>query len=324
MDSILSWNIMGKNRKAKQNEVRRFIHTHRIKLVSLLETKVKRPKLGDLYLNVCPGWNFTTNVNHSTSGRIILAWDPNSFTVNIESMSSQHVHCFITPRSTGTGFFGTFIYGMNDMKDRVPLWNSLCQIADHCNQPWVIMGDFNALMDIEDRVGAPVRIRDIQPMRSCMAYCNLSTIKTMGRQYPWNNKQMGEDRVLSKIDRVLSTTKGFNDVEANDVRIYADLLTKQANLHANPGDDIAATEEKQAAEAYKSAHQVYMSFLQQTAKIQWLEKGDENTRLFHQSIKQRRQQNTIHSIQDMHGSWVGTPNGVKKAFSQFYKDLFCN
>ncbi|XP_056687955.1 uncharacterized protein [Spinacia oleracea] len=356
VETVVDDEILLDQGKAKKIEVRRFIHTHKIKLVSLLETKVKRPKLGDLYLNVCPGWNFTTNVTYSTSGRIILAWDPNSFTVNIESMSSQYIHCFITPKSTGTGFFGTFIYGMNDMKDRIPLWNALCQIADHCNQPWVIMGDFNALMDIEDRVGAPVRIRDIQPMRSCMAYCN---------QFTWNNKQVGEDRVLSRIDRVLATTSWtdlFRNVEAhflpegmfyncpmvmksyidNPIRrpfrfynmwtcadkffevVHSNWLKQQANLHANPGDVIAATEEKQAAEAYKSAHQVYMSFLQRTAKIQWLEKGDENSRLFHQGIKQRRQQNTIHSIQDMHGNWVGTPDGVKMAFSQFFKDLFCN
>ncbi|XP_056695410.1 uncharacterized protein [Spinacia oleracea] len=337
---------------------------------------VKRPKLGDLYLNVCPGWSFTTNVNHSTSGRIILAWDPNTFTVNIEAMSSQHINCFITPRSTGTGFFGTFIYGMNDMKDRVPLWNALIQIADHCTQPWVIMGDFNALMDIDDRVGAPVgedrvlsRIDRVlsntswtylfpnveahilpegmfdhcpmvlksyndNPIRRPFRFYNMWTcadkfIEVV--QCNWNKHVHGCHmfRILQrlkwlKLDLKLLNKEGFNDVEANDVRTYADPLTKQAILHANPSDAIAATKEKQAAEAYKSAHQVYMSFLQQIAKIQWLEKGDENTRLFHQSIKQRRQQNTIHSIQDMNENWVRTPDGVKKAFSQVYKDLFCN
>ncbi|XP_056685451.1 uncharacterized protein [Spinacia oleracea] len=150
------------------------------------------------------GWNFTTNISCSTSSRIVLAWDPNSFTLNILSMSSQLIHCFITPRSTGVGFFGTFIYGMNTKEDRVPLCNSLTQISDNCTQPWIIMGDFNALMDVEDRVGAPVRIREIQAMRACMAHCNLSTVKTVGRQFTWSNKQVGEDRVLSRIDRVLA------------------------------------------------------------------------------------------------------------------------
>ncbi|XP_056686567.1 uncharacterized protein [Spinacia oleracea] len=410
MDSVLSWNVRGLNRRAKQMEVKRFIHTHNIKLVSLLETKVKASKLGDLYLGVCPGWNFTTNISCSTSSRIVLAWDPNSFTLNILSMSSQLIHCFITPRSTGVGFLGTFIYGMNTKEDRVTLWNSLTQISDNCTQPWIIMGDFNALMDVEDRVGATVRIREIQAMRACMNHCNLSTIKTVGRQFTWNNKQVGEDRVLSRIDRVLANASwtdmypdveanflpeglfdhspmilkgyrrtnskkpfrfynmwtcadsfmglvqrvwnkqvhgchmyrlqqrlkwlkvelktlnkaGFSNVEAEDVKNYAVLLEKQAILHQLPGDFIAATEEKQAAEEYRIAHQVYLSFLQQTAKLQWLEKGDENTKLFHQSIKHRRQQNSIHSIHDMNGNWTDTPDGVKRAFTQFYASLFCN
>lgn len=93
---------------------------------------------------------------------------------------------------------------MNGKNERVPLWDSLTHIADHCSQSWVIMGDFNALMEIEDKIGGPVRLRDIQAMRNCMFYCDLTTIKTVGRQYTWNNKQEGEARVFSRIDRVLS------------------------------------------------------------------------------------------------------------------------
>lgn len=71
---------------------------------------------------------------------------------------------------------------------------------------WVIMGDFNALMDIEDRVGAPVRLSNIQDMRNCMAFCNLTKVKTVGRQYTWTNKQEGNARVFSRIDRVLANS----------------------------------------------------------------------------------------------------------------------
>lgn len=66
------------------------------------------------------------------------------------------------------------------------------------------MGDFNALMAIDDIVGAPVRIYDIQDMGNCMSYCNLTEVKTIGRQYTSTNKQDGEARVFSIIDRVLA------------------------------------------------------------------------------------------------------------------------
>ncbi|XP_021837039.1 uncharacterized protein [Spinacia oleracea] len=357
--------------------------------------------MGDLYLNICPGWNFTTNLSCSSVGRIILAWDSSTFDVDIVSMSSQHIHSVIKPKSTGVSFQCTFIYGMNLKNERLPLWNSLSHIADNCKQPWVIMGDFNALMEIEDRIGGLVRLGDIQAMRNCMFHCNLSTIKTVGRQYTWNNKQEGEARVFSRIDRVLANAswldlfptaeanylpkgefdhsplllcfhkndnlkrpfiffnmwanvenfidvvqtnwekpvfgctmyrilqrlkwlkvdlkqmnkEGFSNVEAENTKLYSNLLQIQARLHATPNDGSLADAEKLAAADYKQAHNAYMSYLHQTTKINWLAQGDENTRVFHQSIKQRRRHNTIHSIQNMQGDRVTTIEGVKDAFT---------
>lgn len=53
MDSILAWNVRGLNRVAKQQNVRKFISTHRIALFGLLETKVKIAKRAILYQNLC-------------------------------------------------------------------------------------------------------------------------------------------------------------------------------------------------------------------------------------------------------------------------------
>lgn len=99
-------------------------------------------------------------------------------------------------------------------EDRVPLWNALSSIADKCNPAWIIM-------DIEDSIGAHVRLRDIQPIRTCMAYYNLFDLKTVGRQFSRNNKQDGVDRVLSRIERVLSNSAWsdlFPTTEANFLR----------------------------------------------------------------------------------------------------------
>ncbi|XP_021859332.2 uncharacterized protein [Spinacia oleracea] len=80
------------------------------------------------------------------------------------------------------------------------------------------MGDFNALREIEDRIGGPARLGDIQAMRNCMFYCDFTTIKTVGRQYTWNNKQEGKARVFSRIYRVMSNASLidlFPTAEAN-------------------------------------------------------------------------------------------------------------
>lgn len=91
MDNILVWNIRGLNRKIKQIEVSKFINSHNMKLFSLLETRVKLPNLGQVYLNLCPWWCFSHNFGCRKNGRIILGWCPISFNVDICMVTSQYM-----------------------------------------------------------------------------------------------------------------------------------------------------------------------------------------------------------------------------------------
>lgn len=59
--------------------------------------------------------------------------------------------------------------------------------------PWIIMGDFNTLMDEEDRIsGAPVHESNF---RGFMNNIGIAEIKTIGRRYTWTN-----NHIHSKID----------------------------------------------------------------------------------------------------------------------------
>ncbi|CAO2820394.1 unnamed protein product [Amaranthus hypochondriacus] len=76
MRNILWWNVRGLNVTRKQFKLARFISQHHISLFGLLETKVKRSRLGHLYHNLCPYWCLTNNLAHHKGGRIIVGWDP--------------------------------------------------------------------------------------------------------------------------------------------------------------------------------------------------------------------------------------------------------
>jgi len=55
MDNILSWNVRGLNAPTKQEDVKCFLHAQGVKLVALIETKVKKenvPQVADKLL-----WN---------------------------------------------------------------------------------------------------------------------------------------------------------------------------------------------------------------------------------------------------------------------------
>ena len=180
MDSIISWNVRGLNNKTKQNEVRNFISSHNVKLFSLLETRVKAHNLGSVYTNIFSGWCFTHNLTCHENGRILIGWCPITFTVNILQVDNQYIQCKVRTKD-GVEFGCTFVYDFNDVHNREVLWSGLKRIAKQPAEPWVLLGNFNALSNIEDRIGSMVRMAEIRPMIECMHYCNLSDVKSVGR-----------------------------------------------------------------------------------------------------------------------------------------------
>ncbi|KAL2893746.1 hypothetical protein RDABS01_009655 [Bienertia sinuspersici] len=57
--------------------------------------------------------------------------------------------------------------------------------------------------------------------------------------------------------------------------------------------------------------------------MEWITKGDENSTVFHRSIKQRRLPNTIHIINDEQGVRRDNPEEVASAFLEFLQKLLC-
>ncbi|XP_048501331.1 uncharacterized protein LOC125497709 [Beta vulgaris subsp. vulgaris] len=289
--------------------------------------------MGTLYKNLCPGWCFTSNSNVVDQGRIVVAWFPNAFNVFVELVTDQLIHY------------------------RVMLWQALSKVKT--NLPWVVMGDFNVVLNLDERVGSPVRLHEVADFRDCVDHCELADLKQCGRFFTWTNKQEGGRRVFSKIDRVmvnegwrtqfenamvhfmpegdydhcpgivrrvwdtqvrgcpmfrviqklkqlkielkLLNKQGFSDIQVTAYQAEQQMLRAQEQMHENPRDSTLVDLEKQATEEYKKAQAMYVSFLKQKAKDRWICMGDDNTKLFHQSIKARRTQNKIYAIQDSQG-----------------------
>lgn len=95
----------------------------------------------------------------------------------------------------------------------------------------------------------------------------------------------------------------------------------QAQLHLNPGDIELADKERAAGHEYSRIHKQHMAFLFQKAKVAWCKGGDENSAIFHQSIKARSMQNTIYAIHDEKGVWQDDVQGVNESFLRFYQTL---
>ncbi|XP_062102958.1 uncharacterized protein LOC133813947 [Humulus lupulus] len=181
MDRIMSSNVRGLNTHHKQSEVKKLISYYKVRLIGLLETRVKAHKLGALYLHMFSSWCFTLNNAWNNGGRIVVAWNPTMFSVSIIKCSSQLIHLLVRPFDKGNGFYVSFVYGFNEEEGRVGLWEELSECVTQ--EPWLVFGDFNDILHKEERIGV----------------------------------KQGDDRIYSKIDRVMANQRWLDWYTAAEV-----------------------------------------------------------------------------------------------------------
>lgn len=70
------------------------------------------------------------------------------------------------------------------------------------NQPWLIAGDFNALLAAQDRIaGAAFKLAEVRDFKECDNKIGVSELPWKGEDYTLSNKQHGADWISSRIDK---------------------------------------------------------------------------------------------------------------------------
>ncbi|XP_074300776.1 uncharacterized protein LOC141632097 [Silene latifolia] len=135
--------------------------------------------------------------------RIWIIWDPVLFEVDILDVAIQCIHTKVFDKARRKGFYFTVVYGMNSLGDREPLWQSIKSYHLQLNSPWLLCGDFNAIMERNERIGgAEITNAELRPMAEAIRDCQLTDMKARGAFYTWNNKQGSDSLIYSRIDRV--------------------------------------------------------------------------------------------------------------------------
>ncbi|XP_026378819.1 uncharacterized protein LOC113273290 [Papaver somniferum] len=87
------------------------------------------------------------------------------------------------------------------------LWSEMKLISD-LNKPWIILGDFNAILSQDEKIGdkSPNR-NSILEVSDCLNQCELIQAPKNGLNYTWSNRQQGSKRILCTLDRVVFNQK---------------------------------------------------------------------------------------------------------------------
>lgn len=85
------------------------------------------------------------------AGGIWLMWNEDNHRVEYLCSNEQLIHCKVTAKASGTCHLMESLYGDPNPGFRVKLWESLRSLATGIRDPWLILGDFNAYMEEDDK-----------------------------------------------------------------------------------------------------------------------------------------------------------------------------
>lgn len=98
------------------------------------------------------GWQRLTNLDSRYNGRIVLVWRPEFYIVYPINISSQTITCEVVYTPLQLEFLLSVVYAFNTKDERRDLWNNLVRISSGCSKPWLVLGDFNSVLHLEDRI----------------------------------------------------------------------------------------------------------------------------------------------------------------------------
>ncbi|XP_074265661.1 uncharacterized protein LOC141588105 [Silene latifolia] len=201
---IIAWNIRGLNDPLKQQEAHHFLLVNKVDCGALIETHVKHKLIKDVSQNFS-GYNLVHNNDSHYNGQIWIFWKPNILSLTVLHKSAQHMHCLLLHIASQKFIEVTFVYAFNARLDRKELWEQLNSISSHVSKPWLYVGDFNVVLNMEERLGSShVKLADSNDFKTCLDSCSLVDHPATGCHFTWNNKQ-GDGLRWAKLDRVLAS-----------------------------------------------------------------------------------------------------------------------
>ncbi|KAL6565242.1 hypothetical protein OROGR_002193 [Orobanche gracilis] len=174
------------------------------------KTRVKQAKAGQVRKCFVYSWDCVDNYCSAVNGRVWVVWDTSQLHFQPIVTTDQAIHGYVNSNNGLFSAFITFIYGLNERDDRRSLWSNLRSIAGMVHEPWLILGDFNNVLNSEDRIGGtPVSESECIEFRDVLNETELQEVRYVGWDFTWRNKQKHR-LIYSKIDRCFGNHLWFD------------------------------------------------------------------------------------------------------------------
>ena len=151
---IATWNVRGVGNACFRLNVQDLINAYGSNILVILEPHISGNHAEHLINQVGLPGHFQVDLIGLSSGIWVL-WDNHKCNVDVVQATEQSVAMIIrVPYSSQyTPWLFSAIYASPILHKCMHLWTHLKNVASEYNMPWLVIGDFNELLDTADKIG---------------------------------------------------------------------------------------------------------------------------------------------------------------------------
>jgi exonuclease III len=195
---LLSWNARGLNNKARRQVVKDLVTDTRATVVAVQETKLQvvdqavvLETFGARFVD-----NFVALPADGVRGGILLAVDEDFYTLECTERGVHCITALIKSISGQVQWNITVVYGPQEDNEKLMFLAELRWMQQLASDKWLIIGDFNLILQAVDKSNSNLNRRLIGEFRDVVQDLELKELNLRGRKFTWTN-----DRTHTRIDR---------------------------------------------------------------------------------------------------------------------------
>lgn len=184
------------------------------------------------------GWSYVHNYSNHRLGRIWVCWSDEVEVCHVTT-SMQMITVWVKYKATGDTFLCSFVYASNYANERRKLWREMELIgASVRNNPWIIQGDFNVSLSMQEHslsTATRMDMNAIREFKNAVQKCDMMDLAQVGPSFTWTNCH--DDYPISKkLDQVMINSVWINEFPRSFVTFESDGVSDHLRMHTQLRD----------------------------------------------------------------------------------------
>ena len=194
-------------------------NAHKVSFLTIQETKMEFISAMDVKV-LWGNYNFEYIFSESlgNSGGILCAWDTNLFHKEQHTISDNFIAVYGSWLPTKAKLLLISIYAPQQDAGKRALWNFISTIIARWDGECIVMGDFNEVRFVGERMGSVFNPRGAKDFNSFISSSGLVEMQLEGYSFTWSHPSATR---MSKLDRFL-VSEGFISIFPNSSAICLD------------------------------------------------------------------------------------------------------